>query len=61
MIYPIVLTGIAFFIVTLMLVYVVPKVVGVFETTGQQLPIITRALIALLEPDPALVVRDHRR
>jgi general secretion pathway protein F len=46
MIYPIVLTCIAFFIVTLMLVYVVPKVVGVFETTGQQLPFLTRALIA---------------
>jgi general secretion pathway protein F len=30
-----------------MLVYVVPKVVGVFETTGQQLPIMTRALIGL--------------
>ncbi len=47
MIYPIVLTLIAVFIVTLMLVYVVPKVVGVFETTGQQLPLLTRALIAL--------------
>ncbi|MET0591495.1 MAG: type II secretion system inner membrane protein GspF, partial [Polyangiaceae bacterium] len=47
MIYPIVLTLIAFFIVTLMLVYVVPKVVGVFETTGQSLPLLTRALIAL--------------
>jgi general secretion pathway protein F len=47
MIYPIVLTLIAFFIVTLMLVYVVPKVVGVFETTGQQLPLLTRMLISL--------------
>jgi general secretion pathway protein F len=47
MVYPIVLTGIALFIVTLMLVYVVPKVVGVFETTGQELPILTRALIAV--------------
>jgi general secretion pathway protein F len=47
MVYPIVLTTIALFIVTLMLVYVVPKVVGVFETTGQKLPIMTRALIAI--------------
>ncbi len=47
MIYPIVLTSIAFFIVTLMLVYVVPKVVAVFETTGQQLPVMTRVLIAI--------------
>jgi general secretion pathway protein F len=47
MIYPIVLTFIALFIVSLMLIYVVPKVVGVFETTGQQLPLLTRGLIAL--------------
>jgi general secretion pathway protein F len=47
MIYPIVLTFIAIFIVSLMLIYVVPKVVGVFETTGQQLPLLTRGLIAL--------------
>jgi general secretion pathway protein F len=47
MVYPIVLTFIALFIVTLMLVYVVPKVVGVFETTGQELPLLTRALISL--------------
>jgi general secretion pathway protein F len=30
-----------------MLVYVVPKVVGVFETTGQKLPLLTRGLIGL--------------
>lgn len=47
LIYPIVLTCLAITIITLMLVYVVPKVVGVFESTGQTLPILTRALIAL--------------
>ncbi|HZF31294.1 MAG TPA: type II secretion system inner membrane protein GspF [Gammaproteobacteria bacterium] len=47
MVYPIVLVTIALLIVTLMLVYVVPKVVDVFRTTGQQLPLLTRALIAL--------------
>ena len=47
LIYPCVLTGVAFSIIVLMLVYVVPKVVGVFETTGQTLPLLTRALIAL--------------
>jgi general secretion pathway protein F len=47
MIYPIVLTGLALTIVVLMLVYVVPKVVGVFETTGQTLPMLTQVLIAL--------------
>jgi general secretion pathway protein F len=47
MIYPIVLTSLAFLIIVLMLIYVVPKVVGVFETTGQELPLMTRGLIAL--------------
>ena len=47
MVYPILLTMIALIIVDVMLVYVVPKVVGVFETTGQQLPLMTRALIAM--------------
>jgi general secretion pathway protein F len=47
MIYPIVLTSLSFSIVVLMLVYVVPKVVGVFQSTGQQLPFMTRALIWL--------------
>ena len=47
LIYPVVLTGLALTIVVLMLVYVVPKVVGVFETTGQTLPLLTRALIGL--------------
>jgi general secretion pathway protein F len=46
MVYPVLLTTIALFIIIVMLVAVVPKVVGVFETTGQQLPLMTRALIA---------------
>lgn len=47
LVYPIVLTTLALAIVTFMLVYIVPKVVGVFETTGQELPVLTRALIGL--------------
>jgi general secretion pathway protein F len=47
MVYPILLTTIALIIIVVMLVAVVPKVVGVFETTGQQLPMMTRALIAI--------------
>lgn len=49
LVYPIVLTVLAFSIVVFMLIYIVPKVVGVFETTGQQLPMLTRALIWLSE------------
>ena len=47
LIYPIVLTTLALTIVVFMLIYIVPKVVGVFETTGQQLPVLTRGLISL--------------
>jgi general secretion pathway protein F len=45
LVYPIVLTCLSLGIIVLMLMYVVPKVVGVFETTGQELPVLTRALI----------------
>ena len=47
MVYPIVLTALALGIIVLMLAYVVPKVVGVFETTNQELPLLTTSLIAL--------------
>jgi general secretion pathway protein F len=47
MIYPIVLTTLSLSIVVFMLMYIVPKVVGVFEQTGQRLPVLTRGLIAL--------------
>ena len=49
MIYPTVLTGLSLTIVIIMLIFIVPRVVGVFETTGQELPILTRALIGLSE------------
>ena len=49
MIYPTVLTVLSLTIVTLMLIFIVPRVVGVFDTTGQELPILTRALIGLSE------------
>jgi general secretion pathway protein F len=47
MIYPVVLTALALLIVSGMLVYVVPKVVGVFSNTGRELPGLTLFLIAL--------------
>jgi general secretion pathway protein F len=49
MIYPAVLTTLSLTIVTLMLIYIVPRVVGVFENTGQELPLLTRMLIGLSE------------
>jgi general secretion pathway protein F len=49
MVYPIVLVTLSLGIVVLMLIYVVPKVVGVFESTGQELPFLTTALIWLSE------------
>jgi len=45
LLYPIVLTVLCFAIVSFLLVFVVPKVVSVFESTKAKLPLITRALI----------------
>jgi len=45
LLYPIVLTVMCFVIVSFLLVFVVPKVVSVFESTKAQLPLITRLLI----------------
>jgi general secretion pathway protein F len=47
MIYPIVLSCLALLIVSGMLVYVVPKVVGVFANTGRDLPGLTVMLIGI--------------
>jgi general secretion pathway protein F len=45
LLYPIVLTVMCFTIVSVLLVYVVPKVVAVFENHNAQLPLMTRVLI----------------
>lgn len=45
--YPLLLTGVAGLIVLGLLAYVVPQVTQVFASTGQTLPWLTRALIAL--------------
>jgi general secretion pathway protein F len=49
MLYPLVLTLLAFAIVGALMVYVVPDMVGVLENMGQQLPTSTRVLIGLSE------------
>lgn len=49
LIYPVILTVVSILIVTGLLTYVVPKVVQVFETSGQALPLLTRMLIAIGE------------
>jgi general secretion pathway protein F len=45
LIYPIVMLFISFAIVSFLLVYVVPKIVGVFTSTGQELPLATKILL----------------
>lgn len=47
LVYPIILTVLSLIIVTGLLTYVVPKVVAVFEDIGQELPLLTRMLIAI--------------
>jgi general secretion pathway protein F len=49
MVYPVLLTIMALGITALLLTYVVPQVVQVFDNVGQELPFLTRALIALSE------------
>lgn len=49
MLYPVALTVMCFAIISLLLVYVVPKVVDVFDSYRAQLPIATRVLIFLSE------------
>ncbi len=46
LIYPAIVTGVAFVVVGALLVYVLPQVVQVFQHAHQQLPLLTRALIA---------------
>ncbi|MBK7983297.1 MAG: type II secretion system inner membrane protein GspF [Candidatus Competibacteraceae bacterium] len=47
--YPLLLTGVAVLVVAGLLTYVVPQVVQVFSSLNQQLPALTRGLIALSE------------
>jgi general secretion pathway protein F len=49
LIYPAVLICLAFIIVGLMLIFVVPSVVSQFENLNQELPLLTRLLIGLSE------------
>lgn len=45
--YPVVLTIVALAVVAALMIAVVPQVVGQFEDVGQQLPLLTRVVIAL--------------
>jgi general secretion pathway protein F len=47
--YPIILAIVASFVVMALMIFVVPRVVEQFEDVGQELPFLTRAVIALSE------------
>ncbi|MGD8559831.1 MAG: type II secretion system inner membrane protein GspF [Gammaproteobacteria bacterium] len=49
LIYPVLLTVVAILVVVGLLTYVVPKIVQVFDSIGQELPILTKGLIATSE------------
>jgi len=49
LIYPLVLSFVAMSVVTLLMVFVVPKVVSQFDSMGQELPALTRTLIFISE------------
>lgn len=46
MIYPFILLGVAVAVVTALMVFVVPELVGIFSHTQTELPVLTRGLIA---------------
>ena len=54
LIYPIALVVTAIAIISFMLAYIVPKVVYIFENYDQQLPLLTRAMIAISD-----FIRDY--
>jgi general secretion pathway protein F len=54
LLYPVILTLVAIAVVVALLVFVVPEVVQVFEGIGQELPALTRALIASSD-----MLREH--
>src|SRR3569833_2021849 len=47
LIYPLLVLVVSLLVVALLMVYVVPQIVQVFEGIGQKLPVLTRALIAV--------------
>ncbi len=47
LIYPALMIIVAILVVVVLLAYVVPQVVGVFDNIGQELPLLTRGLIAV--------------
>ena len=47
LVYPCIVMGVAIIVVGALLIYVLPQVVQVFQHAHQQLPVLTRALIAL--------------
>jgi general secretion pathway protein F len=47
LLYPAIISAVAILVVTMLLAYVVPQVVQVFENIGQQLPLLTRGLISV--------------
>lgn len=49
LLYPAILVSLAVLIVGGMMTFVVPKLIGVLQSTGQELPLITRALIGTSE------------
>jgi len=49
MLYPVILLGLAVLVVGGLLTFIVPKVVAVFENSGQELPLLTQLLISASE------------
>ncbi|HHX83402.1 MAG TPA: type II secretion system protein GspF, partial [Pseudomonadaceae bacterium] len=49
LVYPLALLGVSMLVVALLMVFVVPRLVGIFSQAGRELPLLTRMLIAVSE------------
>jgi general secretion pathway protein F len=49
MVYPVMLIGVSFMVMTVLMVYVIPQVTRVFESTRQKLPLMTEMVMGISE------------
>ena len=49
LVYPSLMMLVAFIVLVFLFIFVIPKIAGIFEDTGQSLPLITKVLLAIAD------------
>ncbi|MBI5234974.1 MAG: type II secretion system F family protein [Deltaproteobacteria bacterium] len=49
LVYPVLMMCVAFIVLVFLFIFVIPRIAGIFEDTGQSLPLITKALLAIAD------------